>query len=401
MRSLRSGIIICCGAILAGCSHMAGSSPLPGGVQSAGFTEQQQAGSHGYQLLYKWVGGNNGGGPFAGLTNVGGTLYGTTYAAWSGTYRGTIFKITTSGDETVLYRFTGGKDGEKPFAGLTYLSGLLYGTTQQGGQHNCGIVFTITPSGSEKQLYSFKCEPKDGGYPRSNLTNVSGTLYGTTYLGGPSDLGTVFAITPSGSEKVIHGFHAGNDGARPFGTPLNVGGTLYGTTSAGGKSDDGAVYKIDTSLKESAIYDFKGGADGSVPMGGLVAIKSMLYGTTRNGGTYGKGTIFRVTTAGVEKVIYSFKGGNDGAAPDAGLIVHEGALYGTTVFGDSSNSGIVFKMTTTGTESVLYDFTGGLYGFGPVAGLTYVSGKLYGDTTWGGEQQDQYSCCGTVFSLSP
>ncbi len=389
--------LIFCGIVVTGCSRAADFLTPPNAQPIADRSLKRD----GYDLLYRWTGGNNGGGPFARLTDVHGTLYGTTYAAWSQTYEGTVFKITTSGTETVLYRFTGGKDGAKPFGGLTYLNGTFYGTTQQGGVRNCGTVFTVTPSGTKRTLYSFKCGGKDGSYPRSDLADVSDALYGTTYMGGASNLGTVYTITTSGTERLLHSFKGGADGARPFSTLTDLDGTLYGTTvSGGGSGNFGIVFKIATSGAEKVLYRFKGGADGAQPVAGLTAANGLLYGTTRAGGVDDKGTVFKITTSGAENVLYSFKGGTDGNAPDAPLLDVGGIFYGTTVAGGTTNSGTVFKITRSGTESVLYSFKGKLEGFGPVASLTDVNGALYGDTTWGGEDQEEYSCCGTVFRVS-
>jgi uncharacterized repeat protein (TIGR03803 family) len=76
---------------------------------------------------------------------VNGVLYGTTGGGGSAAV-GTVFKVTTSGHESVLYRFKNGNDGASPFAALTYLKGKLYGTPiGGGGPNNDGTVFEITP----------------------------------------------------------------------------------------------------------------------------------------------------------------------------------------------------------------------------------------------------------------
>ena len=59
---------------------------------------------------------------------------------------GVVLKVDKSGNETVLYAFTGGADGGVPYAGLVRDSvGKLYGTTAFGGQTNAGVVFAINP----------------------------------------------------------------------------------------------------------------------------------------------------------------------------------------------------------------------------------------------------------------
>jgi uncharacterized repeat protein (TIGR03803 family) len=195
--------------------------------------------------------------PYAALLNVEGTLYGTTeyggaYGSGSGSgySSGTVFKIKKSGTETVLHSFGRSGDGAQPVAGLINVDGTLYGTTPDGGADcgssgGCGTVFKITTSGTESVLYSFKGGSHDGYGSTAGLLNVNGTLYGTTLGGGATDNGTVFAITTSGAETVLHSFKGGSgDGSKPYAGLINVKGTLYGTTTGGGAQSDGTVFSL-------------------------------------------------------------------------------------------------------------------------------------------------------------
>ena len=189
-------------------------------------------------VLYRFAGGSDGSNPVAGLTNVNGTLYGTTARGGTSGF-GTVFKITTSGNESVLYSFAGGSDGAAPYSSLINLNGTLYGTTTTGGgaSGGDGTVFKITTSGKETVLYRF-AGGLDGAFPYSGLAVVSGTLYGTTTHGGGSTCfgtgcGIVFTITPSGKETVVYRFLGGSDGAVP-GNLISMNGAPYGTTSQGG-----------------------------------------------------------------------------------------------------------------------------------------------------------------------
>jgi uncharacterized repeat protein (TIGR03803 family) len=238
------------------CDSASGAAIPTGGVTNVGGTLYGVAGpsvdgdvysisaSGAYSVLYAFRGPNygDGYGPNGSLLAVNGTLYGVTYlggaSGSSSEGYGMVYALTTSGKEKVLYSFQGPPDGSDPFSGLINVNGTLYGTTFSGGkagcQNNfgCGVVYSITTSGSEKVLYRFK-GGSDGGNPLASLVDVNGTLYGTTYGGGANGLGTVFSITTSGGEQVLHSF-GGSDGAQPRAELTDVNGTLYGTTYSGG-----------------------------------------------------------------------------------------------------------------------------------------------------------------------
>jgi uncharacterized repeat protein (TIGR03803 family) len=370
------------------------------------------------KVIYSFIGGSeNGGYPVAGLLNVNGTLYGTT--AGQGAHGvGTVFAITPLGKETVLYNFGGGSaDGANPVAGLINVNGTLYGTTLNGGANGDGTVFSITPSGTETVLHSFGAGSGDGASPFAGLTSVGGTLYGTTSAGGvhcrsgSAGCGTVFAITTSGKETVLHSFGSSKDGDYPVAGLINVKGRLYGTTLSGpvescGEAGCGTVFSITTSGKETVLHRFGSSGDGQNPLAGLINVNGTLYGTTGSGGAKDSGTVFAITMSGKETVLYSFgSGSEDGFYPVAGVINVKGTLYGTTEYGavhcnKRAGCGTVFSITMSGTETVLYRFKGHSNGrkdgAHPEAGLTNVNDTLYGTTYVGGA-----NVYGTVFSLSP
>ncbi len=401
--------------MLAGCG---GSQPPIGAPFSSSatrITTERPRTSITYRALYSFRGSADGESPEAALAEVGGSLYGTTYlgglqhCVHKRSFCGTTFAITTSGAETQLYSFRGPKrkDGANPLAGLIDVDGTFYGTTVfgGGGAHTLGAVYSITPSGSEAVLYRFNGGRRDGALPYAGLTEVNGTLYGTTSAGGPGG-GTVYAITTSGTETVLHTFGRG-DGLRPLAGLLNVKGTLYGTTVAGGKTGCydqrgcGTVFSVTTSGKESVLYSFTGtSGDGANPNARLINVKGKLYGTTPLGGTYTRGTVFSIGVTGTEQVLHNFGSGSDGASPEAGLINVKGKLYGTTEAGGTNNHGTVFAITASGAETVLHSFGGPPNdGAFPVAGLLNVNGTLYG-TTAGGGAYGSYGY-GTVFALTP
>src|ERR1035441_8126373 len=303
------------------------------------------------------------------IRDSAGNLYGTTSAG--GTGYGVVFKVNTAGQETVLYSFTGGADGRWPNAGVIRDSGgNLYGTTQSGGTANSGVVYDLNTSGQERVLYSFT-GGADGGAPFAGVIRDSaGNLYGTTSSGGTVSAvhffgaGVVYRVDPSGEETVLYSFTGGADGDEPVaGVIRDSAGTLYGTTYYGGASGWGVVYELTPAGQETALYSFAGGADGASPSAGVIRDSAgNVYGTTDYGGSAeafsGWGVVYKVDTAGQETVLHTFTGGADGGLPYAGVIRDSaGNLYGTTISGGGAGSlGLVFRLNTSGQETVLYAF---------------------------------------------
>jgi uncharacterized repeat protein (TIGR03803 family) len=399
----------CCAGVvaLAGCGGGMSLNPSAGAPSTATrVTSVERARSSvAYKVLYSFKGGSgDAANPYAPLMKFEGLLYGTTaYGGANG--GGTVYSITRSGAEMLLHSFGGPGDGNTPFAGLIDVKGTLYGTTFGGGAYcsslgGCGTVFSITPSGTEKVLHSFG-GAGDGSGPLSGLIYVKGTLYGTTNEGGANGIGTVYSIAPSGTETVLYSFKGGTgDGEFPLAGLINVKGKLYGTTVYGGVNDDGTVFSITLSGKEKMRHSFNGApVDGERPYAGLIDVNGKLYGTTDLGGVNSYGTVFSMTPSGTEVVRYSFKGGSgDGEYPYAGLVTVKGRLFGTTIQGGANGVGTIYSIARSGRrEIVLHSFGGSGDGAYPYYGaLIDVSDKLYGVTYSGGANGD-----GIVFSLKP
>jgi uncharacterized repeat protein (TIGR03803 family) len=206
----------------------------------------------------------------------------------------------------VLYTFVGGTDGGEPVAGLTRDgAGNLYGTASLGGISDecglgCGVIFKLDTTGTETVLYTF-AGMSDGGVPTAGLVrDAAGNLYGTTEYRGTSDWGVVFKLDPTGRESVLHSFSGGQDGATPidFGRlVLDSAGNLYGTAYQGGLGCKlfpcgGVVFKLPSTGKEIVLHTFRG-ADGFNPYAGLFLDRAgNLYGTTAYGGV-GYGVVFK------------------------------------------------------------------------------------------------------------
>jgi uncharacterized repeat protein (TIGR03803 family) len=266
-------------------------------------------------VLYNFSGGVDGATPNAGLVrDAAGNLYGTTYLG--GAYDwGTAFMVDASGNETVLHSFNGATgDGGDVIGGLIRdTAGNLYGMTQGGGisgctpdlNIGCGTIYQITPTGAETVLFSFPYPPTDGEWPGDEhlLRDHAGNLYGTTQ-GGASDpsYGKIVKLDPAGGLTILHSFAGGAGGADPWaGLIRDPEGNLYGTTSSGGGGGGkcsggcGTVFRLSTTGVFTVLHEFTGGPDGGIPFAGLVRDSAgNLYGMTLVGGI-GDGVVFKIT----------------------------------------------------------------------------------------------------------
>ena len=272
--------------------------------------------------------------------------------------------------------------------------------------------FTYTPTPKLTYLAKFAGGTNDGGKPYGWLVaNSKGVLYGTTSIGGSSNKGTVFSLTPGKTaaaawkKKILHSF-SGTDGATPYaGLTMDAGGNFYGTTTAGGAHGKGVVFKLTApTLSYSVLYSFNGSAtDGGIPFAGLaVNGNGVLFGATTTGGTEGFGTVFKMSAPSFAPVVlHSFpllQNGADGKTPHGTPILDKNSnIYGTAFNGGITQGGAVFKLTPTGTATAL-NAGFGLNGNGahPYAGLFLDSkGAFYGTTFQGGTADH-----GTVFKFS-
>jgi uncharacterized repeat protein (TIGR03803 family) len=283
------------------------------------------------RVLYKFCSANNctdGEIPYAGLIfDSDGNLFGTTYSGGTsckGLGCGTVFELTPRDDgkwtEKVLHRFTSDSrthDGARPgFGSLIFdRAGNLYGTTSLGGKciesPGCGMVFQLMRHAkgrwTEKVLYSFQANGKDGYGPNSGLIfDGAGNLYGTAFVGGRSSnchpgCGTIFQLTSGANgrwaEKVLYSFN-GKDGTGPTGSLiLDSKGNIYGNTNTGGAHDRGTVFRlspVEGGKWKELQYSFKPGEDGDYPGGGLVFDSDgNLYGTTFAGGNHDGGMVYK------------------------------------------------------------------------------------------------------------
>ena len=333
-------------------------------------------------ILYSFTGGADGGEPSGSLLldSKSHKIYGTTQIGGSARYYGVVYELVPPSKpgapwtEAVLYNFSGSADGGTPYAGVISDSkGTLYGTTLYGGNASgtagSGVIFRLSPpiSGGgwrERVLHTFT-GVSDGERPYAGLVldNI-GNLYGTTFLGGTSNMGTVFMLAPpSGgigpwTESVLYSCSGGwYDCSNPeAGLIFDSTGALYGTTVYGGGYGD--VFELEPpttsggAWTEIELYFFTGGSDGSYPRASVIFDSAgALYGTTEIGGVNNYGTAFKVNPPTAqdslwsEQVLVYFNAGSVGAGPFAPLIQLGQNFYGTTVDGGSAKAGVVFEIT--------------------------------------------------------
>ena len=350
-----------------------------------------------------------------------GNFYGST-SGGGAMGQGTVFRMTPAGAVTTLVDFTlngATNRGAYPQGALVRATdGNFYGTTQGGGTSGAGTVFRMTPAGALVTLVDFTgtSGANRGSQPYAALVQATdGNFYGTTRLGGTSNLGTVFRMTPIGALATLVDFtgtSGANRGSQPYAALVQgPDGNFYGTTSRGGlaSNDMGTVFRMTPGGILTPLVEFRGGISGPILLGGqpfaalTLGTDGNFYGTTVFGGMGNRGTIFRMTPAGVLTTLVEigYNGGGESSYPYAGLVRGaDGDFYGTTYDSDTvPYVGTVFRMTPAGAFATLVTFPGNgsgpNRGASPNAGLVQGSdGSFYGTTELGGT-----SDLGTVFVL--
>lgn len=315
-----------------------------------------------YSVLYEFSFAD-GSQPWSSLVRDSkGNLYGITEFGGTGSASncgnngcGVVFKLSADGTETVLHNFTGGTDGSAPQGGLIMDgAGNLYSATVGGGTDGSGTVFKIDSTGNYTLLYSFT-GGADGGEPDANLImDASGNLYGTTQVGGSSSCklspfttgcGAIFKLSQAGNETVLFTF-TGENGADPnSGLAMDRQGSLYGAAgTVNFNVSQGMIFKLDVAGNLTVIYT----AQGFSPSGGSPVLDAdgNIYDTDRNQ------EAFKLSPGGVFTILHTFAGGLDGAFPSSGVILDSsGNIFGTAQQGGSAactngaiGCGVVFQI---------------------------------------------------------
>ncbi len=294
----------------------------------------------------------DGANPTGGLTlGTDGNFYGTTMQGGNESM-GTIFKITPTGTLTILHNFNTFKDGAFPWGPPILASdGNFYGTTSGGGENSRGIVYKITSSGTFTEVYKFDVSLTHGYSPIAAPTQgTDGYLYIPVSQGGTSFCGTIVKISTAGVLNNTYSFPCGPGGSFPIGPLVQASnGNFYSTTQNGGTNNEGTIYQVTPGLAVSVLHSF--GAtfgDGTLPAAGLLlATDGNYYSATSDGGSSGDGTLFNTSTSGTYASLYSFNNTvnltqTSPLAPP--LQATNGLLYGMTEFGGPSNNGTIYSL---------------------------------------------------------
>lgn len=241
------------GLVLGPDGSLYGTTSEVGAYGNGTVFEIKHAGNHWAEsTLYNFNSNGDPNSPAAGVTlDAQGNLYGT--ASLGGAYgNGAVYMLTRSSSgwtETVLYNFQGADDGANPVGGVVLdEAGNLYGTTFDGGVNGGGTVYEMSPSASGwtfTTIYSFV-----GGYggPYNKLTLAEGSIYGFTNGEGAYGYGSIFKLTPAKGAwdyTDLYDFTGGSDGGDPYGSVAVDGkGNIFGTTNIGGSTNQGIVFEI-------------------------------------------------------------------------------------------------------------------------------------------------------------
>ena len=330
------------------------------------------------------------------LDSATGLLFGTTYEGGRYSY-GTIFSYGyCSGYQTMVNMQTNAPEGDYPEGNLSYdkTTGLFYGLTDEGGTYDAGTLFSFNPVNS-KFAVLFNFSETVGAYPDGSLTWDPNThlFYGLASEGGANGDGSIFSFDPgTGSVNVLHSFNY-TDGRSEYNSltynPVNK--LLYGTASQGGASGDGVLFSFDPSTnKDSTVINFSGLPNGSYPENNVLfnPLDSLLYGLTYNGGANGEGVIYSYNPKNGQDSIRVMLDGTKGSYSSGTFIYNpnDSLLYAMASQGGTYGQGTLFSFNPrTNFDSLLVNFgsPGASYPYGDLL-LDTAKNLLYGLTEEGG-----------------
>lgn len=344
-----------------------------------------------FEVMHVFTGVNSGSFPQGGLILASdGLLYGTTQFGGEAS-QGTIFSIDpVSGDYSTIYDLNNiTADGRYPSGKLLETeSGLLMGTCSEGGSAGTGTIFSCTTSGAFTRMHSFSAA-SDGGFPKTGITAGSdGFYYGVTEFGAGNGFGSIYRISQTGVFTKLHDLNYTENGSNPVAPLIELtDGSFAGCAVSGGGNNFGTVFNY-SDEGVAKIHDFSLPLEGAVPVG-LLFSGSEYYGITSLGGEYNNGVFYTADLAGNREKLHDFQGQTEGQDPNGDLVENNGSFFGTAKFGGANSSGTAFAISSAGEFTLLHAFEGGNNGEFPYSGLClHDDGFLYGTTISGGSFGD-------------
>jgi uncharacterized repeat protein (TIGR03803 family) len=234
----RAGVILDADGNLYGTTQQGGTGSCQGGCGTV--FKLTPTGTK--TVVHNFTGGSDGEAPAGGLVfDSSGNLFGTTESGGGNCdfgNCGTLFKIASNGVESIVHAFGGDvEDGYFPFGRLIIASdGNLWGTTLEGGDHIRGTLYKVSSHGQETPVWAFGAF-QDGAYPDAGvIQGPDGNLYGTLPTDGSEGPGYIFKWSIADqTESIVYAFPVLPAGRAPSGTlAFDASGNIYGTTVEGG-----------------------------------------------------------------------------------------------------------------------------------------------------------------------
>ena len=349
---------------------------------------------------------SNGARPGVLIQASDGNSYGTAQVSQAGIsdpQGGSIYKITSTGQFTLLFTFSPGPgnnypDGNMPGAALVEgMDGLLYGTAIFGGANNQGVVFRIAKNGSGFQVLHHFCSLAncaDGTTPVGLILAKNGIFYGSAALGGAHGFGALFKMTPNGTLTILHSLDGVNDAYEPSAIIQGVDGNFYGTSH--GPDINGQLFKLTPTGRFTVIHAFAFEEFAINPL--LQASNGTLFGVsdTRAGGQQ----LFSIAPSGGGFQSFPSFAPLAGVGDVPALIeASDGNLWETTFEGGEFSAGSILALSQQGVVMRTFSFNGLDGGLPDARLLQGADGKIYGTATDGGSVAKGLTANGTVFSL--
>jgi len=339
--------------------------------------------------------------PTSLIESPDGNFYGTAVGGGVGrNAQGTVFKMTPSGDVSVIFSFAEEPSGLLPYGsspnGLVEgTDGFLYGVATFNGPLGLGTVFKLSKSGTIEDLHDFCADEEcsDGAYPTFITQAIDGNFYGAT---GPSSppANVIFRLSPTGTFKVVHVFEAAKtplDGSGAFGLLQAPDGNFYSTTVAGEQNSPfNTVFRFTpTTDAYKILHDFNFSDYAASNLAQTAS--GELFGLQVNSELYEISTAGKYQALGPLSTTQYLDGGI--------LVASDGNLWGTFQGGDCGDQGMVFAATTTGTvlQNIIFDCTTVGETLGPM--IQAADGKFYGVTAGNGGVSQTGLTNGTIWVM--